>query len=293
MQLKGEKSRVIASPLERLSGVVLLLGLSTAVLGPAALVQAQSAAPAGAPAAVPASTPDARTLAKAEALRLWELRADVKQLPAILKALEQWAALDPTNAEPLVLLSRGTYVWTYLHESGSEAQRMEISRRGYEAGKKATRLKPSDPAGDFWAATNLAVYGKLKGPIESASSYGELRERVDRALARQPDYFYGGIYRFYGRLIDQVPGMLRSMYGYSLQDAVDYHQKAVKTEPRYIQSYLFLAEALLQQDKRQEAKQLLEAALKRDPSALPEVLPENKLVLQQIRKVLQKEFSKG
>lgn len=281
------KSAQIASRRLLISYVLLSLCLLTFMLPHSSVAQT------GAPSTLPAPAAAARTQARTEALRLWELRADEKQMPAILNALEQWVTLDPSNAEPLVLLSRGTYVWTYLHESGSEAQRMAIAKKGYEAGKKAARLKPADPAGDFWAATNLAVYGKLKGPLESASSYSELRERVDRALAKQPDYFYGGIYRFYGRLIDQVPGVLRSMYGYGLKDAVDYHQKAVKTEPRYIQSYLFLAEALIQQDKRPEAQQLLESALKRDPTALPEVMPENKLVLKQIRRVLQTEFKKG
>lgn len=264
----------------------LFLLLSSLAFPPTAMASTSSTSASLAPSP---GTPSARD----EAERLWKLRADVRQMPALLAASERWVAQEPNNVDALLRLARASYFMVYLHESGGTLEkRLQIMLKGTDAARKVTRLQPSNMAGEFWASTNLAVYGKLKGPLESVASLSEIKSRMETVEAKEPNLFYGGVWRFWGRLIDQVPSALRMLNGYDLDDALEFHRKAIKVEPRYVQSHLFYAECLIQAGKREEARAVLEKALKLDPQAMPDVAPENTVILQQVKRLYAAEFSK-
>lgn len=262
-------------------------------LRPASVGLSLAAAPATAsvaPASAPTAPPSSNTL-REEALRLWTLRGDVRQNEVLIKALDRWLQKEPNNVEALNLQARAIYLYVYLHEAGgSTEQKLTLMARGLETARKAARVAPQVLDGDFWAAVNLAVYGKLKGPMESVSSFGEITERLARVEAKDTRFFHGGIWRFQGRMVDQVPAPLRFLKGYDLNDAYAFYKKSLQMEPNYLQTYEFLAECLLQDDQRDEARKVLEKALRLNPEALPDVVPENKVVMKRLQRLYQREF---
>ncbi len=237
--------------------------------------------------------PDVAALAS-ESRRLWGLREDSGQLRATIATLEAWTRAAPQDPTPLVLISRATYWYVYLLETGGDLKaRKALIVRGLEAAKRAMVIAPRDPAGYLWAATNLGVYGKLDGITRSVSSYGEIRRLLGSVEQLEPDYFHGGLWRYYGRLIDQVPAGLRMVYGYGLDDALEFYRKALTVESRYLQNHLWLAECLLQKGDRAEAYRILMAAVQANPNPIPDLVPENRLFQRKAKELLKREFPKG
>lgn len=258
-------------------------GIAT-VLGHSAGLAATASGPAG------GLTP---ATAREAALKLWPLRGELTQVPLLLTALEAWSKAEPASPLPLILFSRTTYFAIYMMEiPGTREDRMALVHRGLEAGRRAASLAPKDPGGDFWAACNLAVYGTLKGIMESVSSYSEIKERLAKVEKLEPDYFHGGVYRFNGRLIDQVPSSLRFAFGYSLKDALQEYQRALKVEPRYIQTHFFYGEALLQNGEPEKARAVVAQGLGTAPGSLPEVEPENRVMVHHLKR-LQRRIGAG
>lgn len=269
-----------------------LLSASTQATGETRQVSTGQGNPAGTIASTssvqpPTSPADLR----AEALRLWPMRGDVQQNLALIKALERWIAREPNSVEALNLQARAVYLYVYLHEAGGTTeQRLATMSKGLESARKAAKLSPQVLDGDFWAAVNLAVYGKIKGPMESVASFSEITERLERVEKKDTRFFHGGIWRFQGRMIDQVPSALRFLKGYDLDDAVAFYKKSLQIDPYYLQTYEFYTECLIQYDRRAEAKEVLEKALKLNPDQLPDVIPENRVVMKRLQRLYQKEF---
>lgn len=232
--------------------------------------------------------------AQEQAMRLWPDRGDPAKVQSLLQALDAWSQAEPRRPDPLILYSRTTYFAIYMMELlSSREEKMALIMKGLEAGRHAARLAPSNPGGDFWAACNLAVYGTLKGIMESVSSYSEIKERLAKVEKREPHYFHGGVYRFNGRLIDQVPASVRFAFGYSMKDALLEYEKALKIEPRYIQTHYFFGEALLQNGDTVKARAVVAEALASAPDALPEIAPENRVMVRHLKRLQGRILSSG
>ena len=241
---------------------------------------------AGAP--TPTLTAEA---AQQAAMALWEKRGDMSQFKPTVAAMEAWVKVAPTSAKALIMLGR-TYTWYVYsgHQGGTDEQRLALMGKGLEAGRKAWELAPGDIEVDFWLANLVGIYGKLYGPTKSVASYGEIRERLDRVAAKDPTYFHGGVWRYYGRLIDQVPAALRLAFGFDLDDAIAYYDRAIKIESRYFLTWIYRAECYLLREEPDAARRDLRTVLNGNPDALPGFGSENRVFQKQARTLWNQHF---
>lgn len=253
---------------------------------------AAAASPLGPRPQAHAQVPDPFQAAWDAARAAWAKRGDPAQARAAITHLEK-AVAAREDVEALVLLSRAAYFHGFLQEAGSMDERIRLYQRGYEAGKRAAELNPRSAGAHFWAATDLGTLGKAVGVMKSVQSYGEIRERLDTVTKLEPNYFHGGVHRYHGRLIDQVPGFLAATYGYDLDDAVAFYQKAIAVSPHYLQSRLFLAECYLLKEERTLAFEALQHILAADPRAMADLEPENRIFQAQAKRLMAQAFPSG
>ena len=128
---------------------------------------------------------------------------------------------------------------------------------------------------------NLGQWGAANGVMKSLSKWPELKANmqiiIDLGQGKINEY---GPYRVLGRGYYKIPSML----GGSVDKAIQYLSSAIKGSKAPGQNYsvngfnnTFYAEALNNNGKSAEAKQLLNDFLKADPKTLePALAPENK-----------------
>ncbi|HBR86892.1 MAG TPA: hypothetical protein DEA65_03520, partial [Candidatus Marinimicrobia bacterium] len=121
----------------------------------------------------------------------------------------------------------------------------------------------------YWWAANMGRYLSQK-PVRMRLNNRELVEAVvHRILALDPDFFYGGPYRFFGALYARLPGV-------KLSRSADYFEQAIKSHPNYLGTYVLRAQFLHTKAGDQEKFiQDLEYVINADAALIPEVMAEN------------------
>ena len=85
-----------------------------------------------------------------------------------------------------------------------------------------------------------------------------LKQDLMKAVKFDPSVSKGGPHRALGKLYLELPGLL----GGSVDKSVDHLRQAVVLGPRFADNYLFLAEALYEQENYHSAKNTLKILLK-------------------------------
>jgi tetratricopeptide (TPR) repeat protein len=121
----------------------------------------------------------------------------------------------------------------------------------------------------YWWAANMGRYLSSKS-VRERLDYRDLAESVmHRVLSLNPDYFYGGPYRYFGAFYARLPGV-------ELKRSEEYFSQAIKSHPDYLGTYVLRARFLhTKAGDRDKFKQDLEYVINADPALIPEVMPEN------------------
>jgi hypothetical protein len=125
----------------------------------------------------------------------------------------------------------------------------------------------------YWWATNLGKWALAQGVAKALGEVDNIKAAMDRVLAIQPDYFHYAPYRYFGAYYTKLPFPTGD-----LPKSLENFQQAVNKAPKYLGTFVLYAEqyAVKQNDKKLFRDQL-EAAINGDPSAAPDVEPENKI----------------
>ena len=127
--------------------------------------------------------------------------------------------------------------------------------------------------------------------VDTISMLNKMEKLMSKVDNLDPDYFYGGTYRYWGRVIYEVPWLVRKLAGHTLQEAVDYYKKAIKVEPNFFMSHIYLAEVYLKMKKYKLARKEIEYVIKTPVTVIPEVIPENKRWKKKALELKQKYYS--
>ena len=135
----------------------------------------------------------------------------------------------------------------------------------------------------FWWAANMGRYLSTKS-VRMRLDYREMGEAVmHRVLALDPDYFYGGPYRFFGALYARLPGV-------ELSRSEEYFQKAITAYPDYLGTYVLRAKFLhTKSGDREKFRADLEYVMNADPAQIPDVMQENLVEQKFARQLLDQE----
>lgn len=141
-------------------------------------------------------------------------------------------------------------------------------RRYYEQGQRfAEIIRQEFPArveGHYWLGLNLAGLAdanRLQGPRLLPKIIGAL----ERAAALDPAYDQAGAYRVLGRIYYEAPGRPFSVG--DISKALQLLERATELAPANSTNHLYLAEALLKQGRRDQARTELNKVLNASQNA--------------------------
>jgi tetratricopeptide (TPR) repeat protein len=215
--------------------------------------------------AAQSADPPSREARLGEAERLY---ADRANLGSARRGAETWAAAlaaDPHDFEAAWKLARADY-WLGGHAPPGE--RRAFLESGIDAGRKAVGAQPNRPEGHFWIAANMGTLAESFGVRQGLKYRRPVKDELETVLRLDPAFQQGSADRALGRWYFKVPGL----FGGSHKQAIDHLRASLKYNPNSTASHFFLAEVLIddgrKDDARAELQKVLDAPV--DPAWAPE-----------------------
>ncbi len=196
------------------------------------------------------------------------LYADRANLASARRAAEMWAAAlaaNPRDFEAAWKLARADY-WLGGHAPGRE--RRAFFENGIEAGRKAVAAQPNRPEGHFWLAANMGTLAESFGLRQGLKYRKPVKDELETVLRLDPGFEQGSADRALGRWYFRVPGL----FGGSYKQAENHLRASLTYNPNITASHFFLAELLLDDGRKDEARAELRKVLDAppDPAWTPE-----------------------
>ena len=140
--------------------------------------------------------------------------------------------------------------------------RLEAARRGVVLARQARALKPDGVEGYYWYALNVGLLAK-EDRSYGLSAVGEMETALKRAMELDERYDLAGPPRILGILHLRTPPPPTSIG--SPRKALRLLQHAAELFPDYPENYLYLAEALRDNGRADEAREALRKVLEAKP----------------------------
>jgi tetratricopeptide (TPR) repeat protein len=186
-------------------------------------------------------------------------------------------AADPRNLDAAWKLARADY---WLGGHAPEAERRRFLEQGIDAGRKAVALQPNRPEGHFWIAANMGALAESFGLRQGLKYRKPIKEELETVLRLDPRFQQGSADRALGRWYFKVP----SLFGGSHKDAEAHLRASLTYNPNSTASHFFLAEVLLDDGRKDEARGELQKII--DAPVDPEWAPEDRDFKEKARSVL-------
>lgn len=185
------------------------------------------------------------------------LYADRENLASARQALAMLAAdvaRDAAAYEPAWKLARISY-WLGSHAPASE--RRAFLERGISAAQAAARISPNQPEGHFWAAATMGALAENYGMRVGLRYRKPIRTELETVLRLDPAFMQGSADRALGRFYAKVPSLL----GGSREKAERHLRASLRYNPDSTISRYFLAELLIDANRKAEARTELQRVL--------------------------------
>jgi hypothetical protein len=89
-------------------------------------------------------------------------------------------------------------------------------------------------------------------------------------------YQYGGVYCYWGLVINAMPRLLGKFFHFSNDDAIWLYKRAIAIEPKFLRNHFFLGASYELGDRKAEAMQEYRFCVAQPDNALPQAVPENR-----------------
>lgn len=172
------------------------------------------------------------------------------------QAADLWAARSAAGQdfEATWKLARACY-WLGTHDQ--ESARRASLERGVAAGELAIKIKPDAPEGHFWTAANMGALAESFGLRQGIKYRGRIRDELQKVLSIDPAWQQGSADRALGWWYHMVPGL----FGGSEKKAEEHLRRALAFNPRSTATLYFLAEVLLEDGRKADAKGMFQQVI--------------------------------
>jgi hypothetical protein len=196
------------------------------------------------------------------------LYADRQNLESARRAEAIWAERLQQNARDFEAAWKLARVRYWLGERVEQRERKAMLEAGISAGRAAVSLVPDRPEGHFWIAANMGALAESFGLRQGLKYRGEIKSELETVLRLDPAFQHGSADRALGRWYFKVPGL----FGGSKKKSEAHLRKSLTYNVNSIVSRFFLAETLLDMDRKTEAMAELQRVLETpgDPAWAPE-----------------------
>jgi tetratricopeptide (TPR) repeat protein len=237
---------------------LLLLGTMVAVTCDCSSVKSVRTADSQQPAVV--STEEARKL-RVEGLALYGQQP--RGLVSVTKASRMLEQTARTLRDDYDAQWQAAQTLAFLAENETRAElRLEDARKGVVLARQARALKADGVEGQYWYALTVGMLAN-EDRSYGLSAVSEMETALKRAMELDERYDVAGPPRVLGILLLRTPGPPASIG--SPRKALRLLQHAVELFPDYPENYLYLAEALRDNGRADEAKEALRKVLEATP----------------------------
>jgi len=210
------------------------------------------ASPAPAAPAPAETTPPAESWA-ARFDRLWPLREDPKVLEETREVAKAAQAKNPTDYGANWRLA-AVMVWEAdgLPDGDRKAA---VAKQAWETAEKAVEAKPKEVEGQYYAGAGLGLYSEGVGILTALRQglEGKFRGYSLAALRTNRDFLDGAPLVLWGRYFFKLPWPKRDV-----GQSVKVLTNCLVKHPANLRARLYLAEALLSDDRKADARKQLE-----------------------------------
>jgi hypothetical protein len=196
------------------------------------------------------------------------LYAERDDLASARQAVALWSdrlARNPKDFEAGWKLARAHY---WLGGHAPQGERKALLEAGIAAARAAIPHAPDRPEGHFWLAANMGALAESFGLRQGLKYRGDIRAELLIVLKLDPAFQRGSADRALGRWYLKVPGL----FGGSKKKSEEHLRRSLTYHPQSTASRYFLAETLIEMDRRAEARAELQKVLGApvDPDWAPE-----------------------
>lgn len=183
------------------------------------------------------------------------LKADPKRINASTEHFKE-ALKDPATHDEAAYRLMQTYYYQGTFTTDDDKQKKAIYSEGRKLAEEMEAKFPKEVKYKYWLFIELGLWSEAYGKLQAAKEgiAGRLRDLCEAIITIDPTYEEGGGDRFCGRLHHQAPGIL---FWPSNKKAIKHLRNALKYGPNQLSNNLFLAEVLLDEGQKEEAKTLL------------------------------------
>jgi tetratricopeptide (TPR) repeat protein len=206
--------------------------------------------------------------------------AQRQDLASARRAADVWVAQlarNPKDFDAAWKLARANY---WLGGRAPQRERKDLLESGIAAGRTAVAVEPNRPEGHFWTAANMGALAESFGLRQGLKYRGDIRDELLIVLKLDPAFQQGSADRALGRWYFKVPGL----FGGSRKKSEEHLRKSLGYNANSIASRFFLAETLLDMDRRAEAIAELQRVLELPPD--PEWIPEDREFKEKAQRLL-------
>jgi hypothetical protein len=154
---------------------------------------------------------------------------------------------NPSDFDAAWKLARVAY---WLGGHAPEKERRGHLERGMQAARAAIVLEPNRPEGHFWLAANMGTLAESFGLRNGLRYRGPVKQELETVLKLDPGFMNGSADRVLGRWYFRVP----RLFGGSNKRAEEHLRASLKYDEHSTISRFFLAEVLIDEDRRDEAR---------------------------------------
>ena len=223
--------------------------------------------------------PVAANLAKAD--ELFKQREDIEKLRQARKLVAAVRQPDHRNFDVEWKFAKLSLFLGVKLTDGDDKEK--VFEEGRDAGKYASRLQPDKPDGFFWYGANLAELAKMSPVTVGYTSVDDIRDAMNTVIKIDPAYQGASAYDVLAEI-----ELNTRLFGGKATKAIEYLQQAIEIKKDNSNLRLHLAEAYLDADKLDRARQQLEHIVKMQPD--PDYLPEHRENVVEARKLLATRF---
>lgn len=191
------------------------------------------------------------------------------------KAQQTLALYEALPSGPPRLLTQLARTCFILGDLAPKGQRAAYYKKGLAYAERLLAQEPGGVAGHYWKALNLSGLADVGTRMEGFKLLPKLMEELKRVLILDETYDQAGVHRVMGRIYFQAPGWPISVG--DKKKSLQHLETAVRLAPNHSTNHLYLAETLLDQGKKDQARPELEKVLQDGQNALhPEALMEDR-----------------
>lgn len=195
----------------------------------------------------------------ADAEQLWQKRNQKDSLLNFIRIEEELSRSNQQTREHLIELARAHYLLAEYH-GDSDREKSKHWEEGANWAEKALTENPKfkqkiineklppeqalstlttkDAEALYWFAVNLGRWASKQGLADILKYKDRVKKMIDRVQALSPNYFYGGIYRYYGVYYALIPGYTEE----DLKNSRKNFETALKKYPEYFSNHVLYAQ---------------------------------------------------